>query len=115
MKGTVFIPFSEDTHPYIIISDELDGYVLVVNLSDARKHPDSTCFIKRGEHPAVTKDSAVFYKAAKPREVALLKKNLQKYATVFAEPCSPAILERIIAGALHEHSTLFRKWRVYLE
>ena len=115
MRGTVFRPFSEETHPIIIISNELEGYVLAVNLSDAAKHPDSPCFIKKGEHPAITKDSAVYYKEAKPREVALLKKNLHKYAKVYEEPCSEEILQRIIKGAFHEDSRMTLKSRVYLK
>lgn len=115
MRGTVFKPFSEETHPSIIISDELDGYVLVVNLSDAKKHPDSPCFIKKGEHEGVTKDSAVYYKEAKPREVALLKKNLPKYATVYKSLCPEELLQRVIKGAFHEDSRMSIKWRVYLE
>jgi hypothetical protein len=115
MRGIVFKLKFGDSHPHIIISNPLDGYVLAVNLSDAHKHPDSTCFIQKGEHPAVTKDSAVFYKEAKPREVALLKKNLNKYADVHPDLCPEELLQRIIAGALHENSLMFLKWRVYLE
>lgn len=115
MKGTVFQPVAEGTHPWIIISDEHDGWVLAVNLSDATKHPNSSCIVKDGEHPAVTKDSAVVFTKALPMQVSKLQKGLKKYSTVFQEPCPAAVLERIIEGALADDSDLTLKLRVYLE
>ncbi len=38
MRGTVFQPIHQELnpHPYIVISNPVDGYVLVVNLTDAK-------------------------------------------------------------------------------
>ena len=114
MKGTVFQPLAEGMHPWFIISDERDGKVLAVNISDADKHPESTCFLFRDEHESVKKDSGVFYRQAMLMEVTKLKKDLKQYCTVFPD-CPEEILKRIIAGALHEDSGLALKYRKYLE
>lgn len=114
MKGTVF-QLKAGSHPWFIISEELVGWVLAANLSDAEKHPKSTCHIEKGEHRAVIKNSAVFYKGALIMRLTDIKKELAGYANIYSEPCSPELMQRIVAGALTQDSGLPRKFRKYLE
>ncbi len=99
MRGTVMRLFAEDTHPWIIISDEREGFVLAVNISDAAKHPDSPCMLKQGEHEGITKDSAVYYRKCRELEVREVKRNLHRYATVYQNLCPEPVLQRVISGA----------------
>lgn len=99
MKGTVFRLLAEDTHPWIIISEERDGFVFAVSVTDASKHPNSSCMLKAGEHEGISKNSAVYYRKCRELDVREVKRNLHRYATIYPNLCSKPMLQRIIAGA----------------
>lgn len=114
MKGTVFTLPIEGSHPYIVVSDEKGGYYLVVNVSDADKHPDCPCFIEQGEHAAITKRSAVLYKKAQELPAKGFAETLKK-TTVYEDRVTAAVLQRIRDGAYAKDSELTLKLRRYFE
>jgi len=113
MRGKVFKLKEEEGHPWFIISHEIDGKVLAVNVSDANKHPDSTCVINQGAHDVIVKDSAVLYWRAREMIVSKLEKSLSSYAYVYPD-CSEPLLQAIINGARDPESGLTLKFKKYL-
>jgi hypothetical protein len=76
-------------------------YVLV-NFSSIKAHDghDTSCEIKAGEHPSITRDSyAVYRKAEIVREDDVLNAVAQGVYKL-ATPCSPVLLSKAITGAL---------------
>ncbi len=71
-----------------------------MNVTDAVNCPDSTCVLNPGDHPAIVKPSAVYYRKARLFESqkidALIAEG--KYIRGLAK-CTPAILQKIISGA----------------
>jgi len=114
MKGTVFQPLAEDMHPWFIISDEKNGKVLAVNVTDFHKCPDSPCVLNVGDHESIVKKSAVHYYYSQVYAVKKLQKDLVKYCTVFKTPCSKEVMGRIIAGAFVPDNDLTGKLLDYL-
>lgn len=98
MTGTVFVLPLPGAHPTIVLSDPLEGKLVVVNISDARKSA-STCYLDVGDHPAITKKSAVLYWRAKLLD-AITREQLQAAgARVYPGVLDERVLQRIIAGA----------------
>lgn len=98
MKGTVFIPPFSGAHRWFVISNNIGGEVLTVNITDA-KHEDSTCILQPGDHVCVEKLSAVVYRRAKSWLVQELERNLGA-CTVYEELAGEALLQRMRTGAV---------------
>lgn len=99
MRGTVFkLNGDITTHYWIIISEEVDGKYLAVNITDINNYPDSTCLLNAGDHPVIIKPSCIFYKKAKRFPSAGMAETLAKHAITF-EACSEELLKKIIEGA----------------
>jgi hypothetical protein len=114
--GTVFQVIPEGgNHFWIVISAPKNGRVLAVNITDAKNCPHSPCIIEIGEHPAVTMQSAVYYRKAREFEGVKIDEfiatgeNIRRLAD-----CSPVLLERIIDGARKSDELTFR-FLSYLE
>lgn len=103
-RGLVFwlIPAGECTHPHpwFVISDEVSGKVLTVNVTDAKNY-QSTCVLAPGDHPDITKPSAVFYRMHREREAAGIGLALGAGIGIrHLKDASPALLTRIITGLI---------------
>lgn len=101
--GAVFWPLpTADVprpHPWIVISEVVDGKVLTVNITDEDNCPGSPCILEIGEHQSVTKRSAIYYKLFRERDALALEKALAKKIGINLCPdVSPALLARIITG-----------------
>ena len=113
--GTVFQLVGSENHPRIILSNPSRGYVLVCNLSDRRKWPESPCLIDLGEHEWVTKDSAVpfHYLTTLPFDkfpVALRDNRIRISAVPFPEIRVTQIIAAILASdAVSERFKAFLK------
>ena len=96
--GTAFWP--KGAHPWVVISRTIKGKVLAVNITDVSHCPDSPCKIGVGDHPAITKPSAAYYKKAREFDAAKIDRELNSgvHAKRLA-PCSAQLLARIIRGA----------------
>jgi hypothetical protein len=90
---------SEENHFWIVISKPIDGRVLVANLTDRGKCPDSPCQFVPNEHPVITKASAIYYYKARTFEVAAIDAQLQSQRYVRQlPPFPPDLVKRIIEG-----------------
>lgn len=101
--GVVFwaLPTEEvpKPHPWVVISEVVDGLVMTVNITDRSTCPDQTCLVEIGEHERVYKPSAIWFQMCRPREAAALEKVLLKKAgMVKCENATEAFLKRIIFG-----------------
>jgi hypothetical protein len=97
MRGTVFT-LPQGGHPYIILCDPTGGKLVVVNVSDAVKSA-STCYLEVGDHPVITKRSAVLYFRAKLMDAITRQQLEESGARVFPGVLDEAVLQRIFAGA----------------
>jgi hypothetical protein len=98
--GTVFQPLGDGYHFWVVISKERKGHVLVVNVTDVKHAPDSPCILQPGDHPNITKPSAVRYKDAQAFSAMNIDQQIVDGSYIRQLPdCSPQVLQRIIAGA----------------
>jgi len=88
-------------HLWVIISDpEQDAAnVLIVNLTSWKPHHDQSCILREGDHPWIQHKSCVNYPDAKITSIGVLKELRDKGLITPKAPFSPAVLERIRAGA----------------
>ena len=107
----------EGSHLHIIVAQEGprdENRVMMVYISTAKSHRDTTTIIKIGEHPFVTEESWVRYQNIKVlQRLDLINKISKFYGKVGNE-----LLQRIQKGILRsEFSTkyiqeLFRDWQL---
>lgn len=97
MRGTVFT-LPQGGHPYIVLCDPEGGKLVVVNVSDALKVA-SSCYLDIGDHPVITKKSAVLYFRAKLMDAITRQQLEASGAKVFPGVLDEAVLQRIFAGA----------------
>jgi len=115
--GTVFQIIPEGgNHFWFVISHEKDGLLLAVNVTDAVNCPDSTCVLNPGDHPAIVKPSAVYYRKARLFESqkidALMTKKIMK-ATLTAKERSTlkSIAAEVDARTKQAFQSAFAAWK----
>ena len=92
-------------HLWIIASVDVDGdgtpvSVVLVNLTTLRQTSDTTVVLQRGDHPYVTRDSAVAYDFARVTEAQKVYLLTLYAAQGFREDLDPHVLTRIQCGVL---------------
>lgn len=95
-------------HLWMVISDpqKSRNEVLIVNLTTVQgSNVDTTCIVRRGEHPFVSRDSFVYYAEARctreaDLEALLIRKMLSESAILSAE-----LLEKVTRGAVESPHT----------
>jgi len=100
--GTVFQLHDGSTtnHFWIVISREVNGRVLTVNVTDLSHCPDSPCRVNVGDHEAIEKPSVIYYRKAREFFAESLDSELAAGRFIRRLPdCRPEILQRIIEGA----------------
>jgi len=75
-----------------------DGAVITCNFTDYLYHSDWTCLVEAGEHPNITKKSAVNYQRAEYCETEMQVKAMENLIESRKEPLSPELLARIKRG-----------------
>lgn len=101
--GVTFLSPNPDyptEHLYIIISPIIEERVLFVNVTTKKESSDTTCILKKGDHPFIRHDSVINYGDAKDTEVKLIKKAIETKLFALQDPISDALLKRIQQGAL---------------
>lgn len=102
IPGTAFQLVGDEFHRWIVISTVKDGKVLAVNVTDEANCPNSPCKVHVGDHPSITKPSAIFYKKAREFSAAAIDNELQSGINIRQlDDCSQELLGRIIHGAHH--------------
>ena len=62
--GVVFWPLGEPgekTHPWVILSCQVDGCVLAANISDYIHDPSAECVLNPSDHSCLKKPSFVYF------------------------------------------------------
>jgi hypothetical protein len=102
--GTAFRPPKASyriPHPYVVISEEVDGEIMAVNFSDEENYPSSACFVDVAEYPEeLTKRSVIYYRNPYEAKAAYIERNLGNGGVLSrCTAVSPKLLQRIIDGA----------------
>ena len=90
-----------DNHLWLVINDPSAHarLALVVNLSTLRPNAETTCLVRRGEHPFIQHDSYVRYGSARKAKVVDLGKLVRAGRLKPHQIASKALLEKVRAGA----------------
>lgn len=96
---TFVLAFSgEGRHLWIVAATSKAGECLLVNLTTLRHNIDQTVVVRAGEHPFITRPSAVFYAGARIcRTAALLEAQRDGRATPHGR-LERKLLELILEG-----------------
>jgi len=102
--GDAFLGGAEDhgdDHLWVIINDPQahDGIAVFVNISTVRGKVDSTCFLRRGDHPFIRRDSYVRFRSAKKALVEELDVLIKAHRLRPHQPATAAVVARIRAAA----------------
>jgi hypothetical protein len=94
-------PGHDLAHLWVVLTPpDAQGQVLLVNFTTLRPHSDRTVEIEPGEHPFVAHATVAHYAdarltAAPAIEAAITSGHFRQH-----QDCSPALLDRLLAGAL---------------
>jgi hypothetical protein len=114
--GTVFQLNGDGNHIRIVISPHKGNppFVLVCNLSDRNKHPDSPCFFDVTDHDWITKPSAIPVRKLDALPVAGFEPAIKfGQIRVSLNPISPTKLQEICSNLLAS-TAVSEKWKWYL-
>ena len=109
---------SVPSHLWFILSDPSKDseHVLIVNATSAflGRDVDSSCILKRGDHPFIHHDSYIFYDRAKQTTCQRLKEGFDTGLLRFEESASVELLQKIRTALMRSshteqrHKTLLR-------
>jgi hypothetical protein len=99
--GTIFQLIQEgNNHFWVVISAPRNGLVLAVNATDSRKCLDSPCHFATGEHPIITKPTAIIYRKAREFDPEKIDNEIADGKRIRGLGKLPLpLLQRIIEGA----------------
>jgi hypothetical protein len=96
---TFLYPISASPHLWIIATDpNVDGRFVIVNFTSLRGSKDQTVSIRSGEHPFVTHNTCVNYRAAEITSIEILESRLLSGEAVMREPVTAGLLRLIFDG-----------------
>ena len=126
-RGTLLIPSGppddpERKHLFVILTDpvvdENDGTqrVLLVSISSVRsRYDDSTCILRRGDHPFIRHESFVDYREARIELVDALRRGVQNGVLVPQESIETSVFSRICTGLQNSPHTAPRFLKFFWE
>jgi hypothetical protein len=99
--GCTFQLCGKGNHLRVVISKSHgdDGRVLVVNLTDAQNWQDTACVVQPGEHPFVTKPSAIAYRKAMAVSPETILEHIKRGTFARSDDMPAQVLQRTIDGA----------------
>jgi len=87
-------------HPWFVCTQpNRDGLVVVVSATDLGKCLDKTCIIRPGDHPMITKDSAIYYDLADFLSLDQITKMIKSKTLKPQTPATDELMVRIRTGA----------------
>ena len=88
-------------HLWVVINDPQahDGTAVFVNVSTVREKSDTTCLLRRGDHPFIKHDSYVRFRSAKKALVEELDALIKARRLRPHQPANAALVVRIRAAA----------------
>jgi hypothetical protein len=103
----VFVGFTYVLHhPWFVCTEpDGNGRVVVVSATDLNRCFDKTCILRPGDHPMITKDSAIYYDLADFMLIDTIKKMAEHKTLKPREPAADELMVRIRRGALDSGHT----------
>jgi hypothetical protein len=91
-----------ELHLWIIITDvdKDSGLVAIVSLTTLRHNVDQTLILRKGDHPFVEHESAVYFTDARLAELKGIDAHVTAGTIRPHQPCSATLLKEIQQGAL---------------
>ena len=87
-------------HLHIVLSHPTsDGEVVVVNLTEQDSDKDSSCILKPGDHPSLTKASTVYYRMACFFQSDALDDAVKAHLVDEREPLTDDVFQLVLDGA----------------
>ncbi len=104
---TFLIPTPPDfatEHLFIVVISINKDEVLIVNITTKTDNSDLSCILTTKDHEFIYHDSVINYRDATKTSTKLLEANLENKKINTHQPCSKALLEKIVKGATNsEH------------
>ena len=103
-KGSaILIPTGNEHHLFFVLNDpaaQPPHQVLLVNITTLRNLPseDTTCILKAGDHPFITRDSYIAYSKCRIESRDALNRHLESGLFMEREQASTEVIEAIING-----------------
>jgi hypothetical protein len=98
--GTGFQLIGDEYHYWFVVSEEKNGKVLALNVTDEKHCPDSPCKLNEGDQAEIKKPSVVFYKKAREFPAQELDKQIQSGERIRKlTDCPQETLKRMVDGA----------------
>lgn len=108
---------ARDTHLWVIVSDpdQDEDRIIILNLTTAAKHHDKTCVLVVGDHPFITRDSAIKYGQGYVVSRATLEAKLTARQIERRDPMSAPVLQKIRDGAATSPFLPFEQFKILRE
>lgn len=94
-----------DQHLCIVVSQPLEGKVVIVSITTKRKHSELTVQLKNDVHPFLKHDSVIQYVYSRVVEIKVIEQALQSGDAKIKEPASQSLLSRAQGGLLESDFT----------
>jgi hypothetical protein len=103
---TFYLPDYAGGHINFVLEVVADGSVITCNFTDYANHSDKTCIVEIGEHPKITKKSAVNFRKADHCECGEPLEALERLiGNKYLEPLDAGLLAKIRQAALDSPRT----------
>ena len=104
MKGFCFLgePEGGKRHLKIILTEPNEkGFVVVATVFTLRRpeKQDTSCILKKGDHPFIQRESVIEFKKAQVMRAFDILQKLHSGELALKEELAPAVFERVLAAA----------------
>ena len=89
-------------HLWILLSDPdpLTSLCVMVSVTTLRNNQDQTVVLRKGDHPFIHHDSAIFFGDARIVETTRLQAYVTAGMAISQSPCAPSVLALLRQGLL---------------
>jgi hypothetical protein len=95
----------EDYHLNVVLTPPNEGELITVSITTLRRLSERLVTLQPGDHPFITRPSAVAYSFARIRRVVDIEAALEADNAKAREPATGALLAKIQAGLLESEHT----------
>lgn len=90
-------------HTYVIVVSDGEGHYLLTNWTTIKdiSRCDNSCILHAGEHPALTRDSYMFYARSQSVTEDWLLERINDGNLKVLQPLQSAVYNRVLEGAKH--------------
>jgi len=108
---------ARDAHLWVIVSEPAqdEDRIVILNLTTAAKHHDKTCILAVGDHPFISRESAINYGQGYVLSRATLEAQLNRRRIESRQPVTAAALQRNREGAGVSPFLPFEQYKILRE